>query len=274
MNVKLFLKKLMEQIKKDPIPDLAATLSFYFLLAIFPLMIFVLAGVSFFDIDNDQVSEMITEFFPGEIGITFSEIVLNTIGEPQVGLFSIGIIGTLWSASNAINSFIRSVNRAYNIEETRHFLRLRGTAIILTVAMVIVIIITLALPVFGSLILDFLENFLSVPSELIAVLNNLRWVVAVIVMIFSLMVLYRIAPNKRLQLKDGLPGAVVATIAWLLISFFFSLYVNDFTNFESTYGPLAGVIILMFWFFLTGVILIIGAEINATLHQMKKKNEG
>lgn len=216
---------------------------------------------------------MITDFFPGEIGITFSEIVLNTIGEPQVGLFSIGIIGTLWSASNAINSFIRSVNRAYNIEETRHFLRLRGTAIVLTVAMVIVIIITLALPVFGSLILDFLENFLSVPSELIAILNNLRWVVAVIVMIFSLMVLYRIAPNKKLQLKDGFPGAVVATIAWLLISFFFSLYVNDFTNFESTYGPLAGVIILMFWFFLTGVILIIGAEINATLHQMKKKND-
>ncbi|MFS0787627.1 YihY/virulence factor BrkB family protein [Shouchella sp. 1P09AA] len=272
MKFRPFFKLLVEQIKKDPIPDLAATLSFYFLLAIFPLMIFVLAGVSFFDIDNEQVSNTITEFFPGEIGETFSEIVLNTIGEPQIGLFSIGIIGTLWSASNAINSFIRSVNRAYNIEETRHFLKLRGTAIVLTLAMIIVIIITLALPVFGSLILDFLENFLSVPSEFISMLDNLRWVVAVTVMILSLMVLYRIAPNKHLKLKDGLPGAIVATFAWQLISFFFSLYVSDFSNFESTYGPLAGVIILMFWFFLTGIILIIGAEINATIHQLQKKS--
>lgn len=271
MNIRLFIKKLMDQIKADPIPDLAATLAFYFILAIFPLMIFVLAGVSLFDIDNEEVSAIITEFFPGEIGETFSSIVLNTIGEPQIGLLSIGFLGTLWSASNAINAFIRSVNRAYNIEETRHFLKLRGTAIILTIAMVILIIITLALPVFGNVILEGLENFLSIPSEVVSVLSNLRWVVAFIIMIASLMVLYWISPNEKIRLRHALPGAIIATVGWQLISFFFSLYVSNFGNFESTYGPLAGVIILMFWFFITGIILIVGAEVNATIHQIKKK---
>ncbi|WP_078392106.1 YihY/virulence factor BrkB family protein [Shouchella patagoniensis] len=267
-----FTKKLIEQIKSDPIPDLAATLAFYFMLAIFPLMIFVLAGVSFFDINNEQVSDLITDFFPGEIGTTFSNIVLNTIGEPQIGLLSLGIIGTLWSASNGINAFIRSVNRAYNIEETRHFLKLRGVAIVLTIAMVLLIIITLALPVFGSVILNFLENQLNLPTEVASLLNNLRWVVAIIVMIGSLMILYWISPNEKIRLLDGLPGAITATIGWQLISFFFSLYISNFANYESTYGPLAGVIILMFWFFITGIILIVGAEINATLHQMRKKH--
>lgn len=103
-------------------------------------------------------------------------------------------------------------------------------------------------------------------------LNNLRWVVAIIVMVGSLMVLYWISPNEKIRFLDGLPGAIIATIGWQLISFFFSLYISNFANYESTYGPLAGVIILMFWFFITGIILIVGAEINATLHQMRKKH--
>ncbi|GAF19206.1 LOW QUALITY PROTEIN: ribonuclease BN [Bacillus sp. JCM 19046] len=270
-TIRLFSKKLIDQIKADPIPDLAATLAFYFILAIFPLMIFVLAGVSLFDIDTEEVSMMISQFFPVEIGDAFTNIVLNTIGTPQIGLLSIGFLGTLWSASNAINSFIRSVNRAYNIEETRHFLKLRGTAVLLTIAMVILIIVTLALPVFGNVILDGLENFLRIPSEVVSVVSNLRWVVAFVVMIASLMVLYWISPNEKIQFRHALPGAIVATIGWQLISFLFSIYVSNFGNFESTYGPLAGIIILMFWFFITGIILIIGAEVNATIHQMKKK---
>ncbi|MDP5259933.1 YihY/virulence factor BrkB family protein [Shouchella clausii] len=268
---RLFTKKLIAQLKSDPIPDLAATLAFYFILSIFPLMIFVLAGVSFFEINNDEVQNLINAYFPGEIGDTFSRIVLNTIGEPQAGLLSIGILGTLWSASNGINAFIRSVNRAYNIEETRHFLKLRSIAIGLTVGMVLLIIITLALPVFGNQILNLLEAFLLLPTEVVAMLDNFRWIAAFAIMIVALMALYWIAPNAKQRFRDGLIGAIFATIGWQLISFFFSLYVSNYANYESTYGPLAGVIILMFWFFLTGIILIVGAEINATLHHLRKK---
>ncbi|WP_059105840.1 YihY/virulence factor BrkB family protein [Shouchella shacheensis] len=265
-----FFKKLFHQLKTDPIPDLAATLAYYFMLAIFPLMIFVLAIVSFVDIDYDEVYVLINDYFPGEVGETFTQIVLDTVGEPQGALFTIGILGTLWSASNGINAFIRAVNRAYNIEETRHFLKLRGTSIILTIGMVLLVVITLVLPVFGQVILSFLEEYLFIPPELGGLLNNLRWVIGAAIMIVTLMFLYWISPNKKVQFKDGFVGALFATFGWLAISFLFSLYVSNYGNYASTYGSIAGVIILMLWFFITGIILIVGAEINATLRHMRK----
>ncbi|MFC0559528.1 YihY/virulence factor BrkB family protein [Halalkalibacter alkalisediminis] len=269
MNTSSFLKIFITKLKTDPIPDWAATLAYYFMLSIFPLLIFILALIPYFRFDLNTVHSFMNDYIPEGLADILSTTVLEVISEPQGGLLSFGILATIWSASNGMNALIRAVNRSYNIEETRHFVRLRLLSILLTIAMIIVIVVTLLLPVFGHVIIETLETYFYLPHETANVLNTLRWIIGIGLMTFVLMVLYRIAPNIPLTFKQVTVGAVTATVGWQIISLAFSSYVSNFGNYTATYGSLGGVIILMLWFFLTGIILVIGGEINATLYQQK-----
>ncbi|MBP3949874.1 YihY/virulence factor BrkB family protein [Bacillus suaedae] len=270
--MKSFTRIFFKQLKTDPILDWAATLAYYFMLSIFPLLIFMLALIPYFNLDVDMIYSFINDYVPENLAELLSTTILEVINEPQGGLLSFGILATLWSASNGMNALIRAVNRSYNIEETRGFLRLRGLSILLTIGMIIVIVATLLLPVFGNLIITGLERFSLLPHDIAVILNILRWIIGIGLMTLVLMLLYWIGPNIKLKLSQVIVGAVVATIGWQIISFAFSTYVSNFGNFTATYGSLGGVIILMLWFFLTGLILVIGGELNATLYLHKSKN--
>jgi membrane protein len=267
-----FSKEFYEQLKKDPVQDWAATLAYYFMLSIFPLLIFILSLLPYLPIDNEQIYSFVHDYAPPELAELFTGTILEIIAEPKGGLLSFGILATLWTASNGINALIRALNRAHNIDETRSFFRIRFMSIFLTLGMVTVFFVTLLLPVFGNAILTGINDIFSLPEGTIVTLNRLRWVVGVVIMTAILMLLYTIAPNRKLAFRDVIYGALVATISWQLISFGFSLYISNFNNFTATYGSLGGVIILMLWFYLSGLILVIGGEINATLDNLKQKS--
>ena len=114
---------------------------------------------------------------------------------------------------------------------------------------------------------------LSLGSSKTILIQILRWAISIIVLTGILLMFYRFAPNKNLPFKDTLPGALVASIAWLLISFGFSFYIDNFGNYSATYGSLGGIIILMMWFFLTGIILMVGALINVIYQQNQQKTD-
>lgn len=271
MKKNSFTKTFIYQLKTDPIPDWAATLAFYFMLSIFPLMIFILALVPYFNVNIEVVDSFIHDYIPSAIAELFSSTILDVISKPQGGLVSFGILATIWSASNGVNALIRAVNRSYNIEETRHFFALRLLSILLTIGMIIVIVVTLLLPVFGDVIILAMETYFFVPEKTAILLNMLRWIVGISLMTLVLTFVYWIAPNVKLKFRQVIVGAVTATVGWQMISFAFSTYVSNFANFSATYGSLGGVIILMLWFFLTGIILIIGGEINASLYEQKRR---
>ncbi|WP_066156398.1 YihY/virulence factor BrkB family protein [Halalkalibacter krulwichiae] len=273
MNNYSFMKILFTKLKTDPVLDWAATLAYYFMLSIFPLLIFILALVPYFRFDLDTVYSFIHDYVPEGLANVLGTTVLEVISEPQGGLVSFGVIATLWSASNGMNALIRAVNRSYNTEETRNFIKLRFMSILLTISMIIVIVVTLLLPVFGHVIIELFETYFFLPHETANILNTLRWIIGIGLMTFVLMVLYKIAPNVKLSFKQVILGAIVATVGWQIISVIFSTYVSNFSNYTATYGSLGGVIILMLWFFLTGLILVIGGQINAAMHQHIKKEK-
>jgi membrane protein len=236
------------------------------------LLIFLLALIPYFHFDLNSIYGFINDYVPEEIAEHFSTTMLEIISEPQGGLVSFGVLATIWSASNGVNALVRAVNRSYGIEETRNFVKLRILSILLTIAMIIVIVVTLLLPVFGNLIIQSLQNFLLLPPKTVSILNKFRWIIGIGLMTLVLMILYSVAPNVKLTIKQVILGAVTATVGWQVISVLFSTYVSNFGNFTATYGSIGGVIILMLWFFLTGIMLVIGGEINATLYLQKKKN--
>ncbi|MBM7554165.1 YihY/virulence factor BrkB family protein [Thalassobacillus pellis] len=269
MKLKNYIKEVIHEFQKDDVPILAAAQAYYYLLAIVPLMILLLSIIPYLSIDPDRAVRFISNNIPGQTAEIFKENIISLVSQPKGGLLSIGIIGTLWAASNGMNAFMKASNHAYEVEETRSFIVARLLSIILTIGMIIAFVVALVLPVFGKAILSFLDSALNLPMEIMILLHLLRWIVSLIVMIGLLTVLYRVAPNKKLPFGHIIPGAITATVLWLLISWAFSFYVSNFANYSATYGSLGGIIILMLWFFLTGLILVLGAEVNVVQHRRK-----
>ncbi|MDN7244950.1 YihY/virulence factor BrkB family protein [Planococcus shenhongbingii] len=262
-------KDLVGEIKKDRATTLAAAQAYYYLLAIVPLLILLLAILPYLQLDPQRVMDLVGTVLPGEMAATFQDTIVSVVTTPSGGLLTFGILGTLWSASNAMTAFIEATNQAYDVEETRSFIKLKGMAIILTLFMLVAVIVALVLPIFGGTIIDTISSILSLPPQTEIIFQILRWVISIAVMSIVLAFLYKFAPNKSFPFKEVIIGAVIATVLWQVVSLGFSFYVSNFGSYSATYGSLGGIIVLMLWFFLTGLILVVGAEINAILHKRK-----
>ncbi|MBM7691169.1 membrane protein [Peribacillus deserti] len=266
-NLFSFGKKLGKEMKDDRATGLAAEQSYYYMLALFPMLILLLSILPYLNIDPHKAIKVMGTLMPSESSSIFKDNVVNIVSDRNGGLLTFGILGTLWSASNGINAFIHSMNIAFDVEETRSFIKQRLISIMLTLGLIIAFVVALVLPVFGNVLYDMIDSFLPLPAEMEILFKVLRWIVAICVMIVVLAFLYKMAPNKHYPFKQVLPGAIVATIVWQLISLGFSFYVSNFGNYSSTYGSLGGVIVLMLWLYLTGLALVLGGEINAILHR-------
>ncbi|MES1041234.1 MULTISPECIES: YihY/virulence factor BrkB family protein [Peribacillus] len=262
-----FSKNLIKEIKEDRVTGLAAEQAYYYLLALFPLLILLLSLLPYLNIDIQTALDTIKTFMPAATMEVIEKNIINILSERNGGLLTFGFLGTIWSASNGMNAFIHSMNIAYDVEETRNFIKARLISIILTLGLVVAFIVMLGLPVFGKVIIDLVQQVIPIPEETQILFSLLRWVIAVVVISLVLAFLYRFAPNKSFPIKHVIPGAVTATVLWLGISLGFSFYVSNFANYSSTYGSLGGVIILMLWLYLSGLIFVIGGEINAILHR-------
>lgn len=268
-----FGKQLGKRVMDDDVTGLAAQLAYFFLLSLLPFILFLVTLVGYLPFDDIDVMSFLSTYAPEEIMTLLNDNISQIANDRNGGLLSVGIIGTLWSASNGINALMRSLNTAYNIEEDRSFLIARAISIVLTVAMVVVIITAFVLPIFGRMIGVYLFSFFGLSDGFLSMWNTLRWVISSIVFFIVLVVLYRLAPSKRVYFKHVYVGAIFATVFWQLASLAFSYYVTTMGNYSATYGSLGGVIILMIWFYLSGIIIITGGEINALIEKKSKERK-
>lgn len=268
-----YAKRFMEKFSGDNVPLLAAAQAYYYLLSIVPLLIVCFALIPYFHIDPNDAIRFIGESIPSEMATILEDNIISLVETPRGGLLTIGIIGALWSASNAIGAFVKSSNAAYDVEETRSFIVVRLLGLGLTLGMILALVVAILLPVFGDVILHYLQTNLGFSGTLAILFQVLRWVVSLVILTGLLMMLYRLAPNQKMPLKHIIPGALTASILWQLISLGFSYYVSNFGNYTATYGSLGGIIVLMIWFFLTGMILMIGAIINVLYHEDHRQTD-
>ncbi|GEM01105.1 membrane protein [Halolactibacillus halophilus] len=262
-RLKQFGIDLFKNFTEDEVTSLSAQMAYFFLLSLFPLLIFLVTLVGYFPFDAASLISDLSGYIPGEAMSLIESNLEQVVNASGGGLLSVGIIGTLWSASNGINAVMRSLNKAYDVEENRSFLVGRLIAILLLVSMLILILVALLLPIFGRAIGVYIFSFFGASETFIDVWNMLRWVISSSIFFVVFLYLYRLAPNAKVYIKDTLYGALFATLGFQLASFGFSFYVNNFGNYTATYGSLGGIIIMMFWFYITGIVVITGGEINA-----------
>lgn len=273
VTAKRYAKVFYMRIAEDSIFDLAAQLAYYFLLSLFPFLIFALAMLNYLGITSETVLGLIQHFAPTQSFDMIKKNLQTVLDVQRGGLLSFGILFAVWTASNAINALIRALNRAYNVEESRNFLIARGIAILLTIGMIVVIVMALTLPVFGEVIGRFLLVHLGLEQKFSVLIDLLRWLISFLIIVFVLSCIYYFAPNKKVYFKDVIFGAVIAAVGWQIASLGFSYYVSHLSNFSATYGSLGTVIILMLWFYLTALVIIIGGEINAVNWFFERKHE-
>lgn len=267
------IKKIFEVIKdlyfrfvNDELLSVGAEVTFFMLLSLFPFLIFLINLLSFTAIESlIENIEILAEFIPSNAYHIFKNIINQTISHRNGSLLSFGMLFTLWSSTSGVISLIKGINRAYDQEETRPFWRIIIIALYFTFELAIVIIFSLLLIVFGKHLGNYLFNYFNFPNIFLVIWNKVRLVISFITIIFVLTSLYHHTSNKRLRLREVIPGAILASIGLVLISLLFSFYTNNFGNYSNLYGSLGGIIALLTWIYLSSIVFLTGAEINASI---------
>lgn len=272
LPLRRFVKQLLKRITDNRVPDLAAQLAYYFMLALFPFLVFSLTLLGYY-VSAADVLALIGQYVPADAMPFIEKNVRSVLRVNRGALLPMGVIAAIWSASNATGALIRALNQAYAVKESRPFWQARLVAIALMFAVIGALLVALVFPVFGQAIGTLLFSAFGWSVTFLALWHVLRWGFSFIVLMGIFMCLYYFAPNTRLGMKETAAGALFATISWQLVSFTFSAFVSQFGNYSATYGSLAGVIILMVWFYLTGFIMLIGGEVSAALHDMQSRKK-
>jgi len=209
--------------------------------------------------------EVLTAFMPADAYEILRDIVSQIIANKSGTLLSFGMLFTLWLSSNGVISLIRGINRAYDQEETRPFWKIRAVSLCFTIVLAAAIILSLILIVFGNILGTYILYFFGFPDVSLEIWNYVRYSIALITSILVLVSLYHNTPNRRLRFREVMPGAIAASIGWVIISIAFSYYANNLGNYLEKYGSLSGIIALLTWIYLSSIIILMGAEINASL---------
>lgn len=268
LTVKGFLQDVILRMQRVDISAQGAQLAFFFLLSFFPLLIFAVQLLPFLNLEQAAVFEFLHNIMPAEVYDLIEGILAEVLTSRNTGLLSIGALGTVWSASAGISALIRSLNNAYDTKGRAGIIN-RGLSLVFTLALVLVVLIALVLPVFGQQIGTFMFSFLGVKSDFIELWRSIRWTMPSIIIFVVLLGMYWMVPNTdpRLKIMSVWPGTIFSTSGWLILTTFFSRYIDNFSNYSATYGSIGGVIILMLWLYFTGMILIFGGLLNASIQK-------
>ncbi|MCA1594189.1 MAG: YihY/virulence factor BrkB family protein [Acidobacteria bacterium] len=263
-------KRVWAEIQKDEVTGRAAQLSYYFLLALFPLLLFLTTVIGLLLGSGTGMRHALFNYLSQVLPGSASELVSNTMREVSEhssgGKLSFGILAALWAASNGMGAICESLNVAYDVKETRSWWKVRLVAVGLTLALAVLIVSALVLVLYGYNLADFVAVKFGLGSAFELSWKILQWPVVLAFVLLGFALIYYFAPSVEDQdWKWITPGAIIGVVLWLLVSFAFKTYLSYFNSYSATYGSLGAVIILMLWFYFTGAAILVGGEINSVI---------
>ena len=260
-------RRTWREVIDDDVLGLAAQLSDYFFLALFPALLFLIALASFFPLSNitDDVGRSLGPFVSSQVLELIQEQMRRLANNENGGLLTFGVAGALWSSSAALVSIVAALNRAYDIEEGRPWWKVRLVAIGLTLGVAVMVLVALSLILVGPTLAEKLGQATGwgAPFEWTWLL--LQWPLVFVLVATGIGLIYYFGPDADQDWVWITPGAVAATILWLAVSLLFKIYVANFTDYEGSYGTVGGVIVVLLWFYVSGIAILTGAELNAEI---------
>jgi membrane protein len=252
---------------------MGAALSYYFVMALFPALIFLSAIVAFLPAAGlfDQTLDLMERFVPAE-GMGLVRKVLSDAVTPNRGSFlSFGFLATLWTASGGFAAAIEALNVAYDVAETRPFWKTRLLAMLLAVVIGLLLLVALFVMILGPHFGQWLANRLYLSRVWLWIWPYIHWFISVGFTVLAVEALYFLAPNVKQRFRATLPGAILSVAFWIGLSYLLGVYFRTIANFNHTYGTLGAGIALMVWLYWTGFAILVGAELNAELAKCTKE---
>lgn len=282
---KKFWRNVWARSENDQILGRAAQLSYFFLLALFPLLLFLITLFGYFNGDGSHLQQRMIAYLGDVMPPAALQLVVATLDEITkgrgTGKLSLGILLALWAASSGVNALAEGLNSAYDVTKTRAWWQVRLISIAMTVALSVLIVSALILVLYGGQFGEALAIRINAGQVFSITWRVLQIPFALMCVVIALVMIYRFVPNVAAQRRGkGLrksdyrrrwfsPGIVIAVLLWLMVSLGFRLYLHFFNSYSATYGSLGALIILMLWFYLTGAVILLGGEINCEYESEK-----
>jgi len=274
------VKRTVKGFREDSVTDIAAALTYYTVLSLFPGLLVLVSIVGLFgdpQATTDTLTEIVRDLGPSTAGDTFQgpiESLTSNRGAAGV-LFVAGLAGALYSASGYIGAFIRASNTIYGVQEGRPFWKLRPLQVGVTLVMVLLLVLVIVGLVLSGPLAESVGEAVGLGDTAVTIYGLAKWPVLIGMVLVMLAVLYYVAPNVRLPgFRWVTPGSVLAVVVWLLASAAFAVYVANFGSYDKTYGTLGGVISFLVWLWITNIAVLLGVELNAEVERSREIDAG
>jgi membrane protein len=254
---------------------MAAALSYYFVLSLFPALIFLSAVVAYLPVPDlfNQALSLLSRFLPPDTMGLVRRVLADVITPNRGAFLSFGFLGTLWAASGGFAAAIEALDQAYEVNDDRPFWKTRPLAIGLAFLTGALLLIALSVMVVGPRFGEWLAVRVHLSALFVFLWPYIHWSIAAGFTILAVEALYFLAPNVKQRFLATLPGAVFAVGSWIALSYLLGVYFRHFANFNKTYGTLGAAIALMVWLYWTGFAMLVGAELNAELAKITKEGK-
>lgn len=259
--LRLFIKKC----NQDNISAFAAQSAFFVILSIIPFLMVFISMVQYTPVTESMVMELVNRVMPSYIA-PFLVSIIHEVYSRSVGIISVTAVMAVWASAKGIQYLSNGLNAVYDRMETRNYFHLRFRAILYTMVMLIAVVLSLTLLVFGNSIQKLLLTYIPLVAHLTQLVLSLRVLIMLAVLSLFFMILYKMLPNRKATLKSQLPGSILCAVAWYAFSFGVSVYVDYFNGF-SMYGSLTTIVLVMLWLYFCMYILLVCAEINSIYEQ-------
>ena len=263
-------KKLWNDFNDDEVTTRAASLAYYFLLAVFPALLFLLSMLGYFAAVGTHLRQNLFSMLASALPASAGELVQKTIDEivkaTGAGKAIFGVLGALWAASSGIGAIMQCLNVAYDVEETRPWWKKPIISVGLTIGLSVLIISALTLVLYGGHLAQVVAAHVGFGNVFITAWKFVQWPIALAFMFLAFGMVYYFAPNvKQPEWHWVTPGSALGVIVWLLASFGLRIYLHYFNSYSKSYGSLGAVIILLVWLYLTGIAIMLGGEFNSVI---------
>jgi membrane protein len=245
----------------------AASLAYYFFLAVFPALLFVVSLAGLLPVEHllDRMVTMLSRVAPGDVvGIARQQFV-QIARQPHVGVLTLSLVAALWSTSSGMTAIVDILNQTRRITERRPWWRVRLTAVTLTVALTAVTLIVFAMVIAGPAAAGYAAHWFALGPQFPRAWNIARWPLAFALVAAAIGCIYHFGPDVTDEWVWLTPGSVAAAGLWLLVSLALRTYVSHFADYQKTYGAIGGVMVALLWFYFTSLAILIGAQLDATI---------
>ncbi|MFG6383688.1 MAG: YihY/virulence factor BrkB family protein [Lachnospiraceae bacterium] len=265
------IRAFMEKCREDHISAYAAQSAFFIVLSLIPFLMLFISLVQYTPVTESMIMEIINRLMPEYIS-PFLIGIIHEVYNNSVGIVSAAAVMAVWSAAKGLQYLANGLNCVYDIEETRNWIFLRFRAILYTLMLIIAIVVSLTLMVFGNSLQHLIIEYFPIMANITQAILKLRSLILLAILMLFFAMLFKMLPNRKAAVKNQLPGSIMSAIGWSGLSFGISIYVDYFHGF-SMYGSLTTLILVMLWLYFGIYILLVCAEINKIYEEYQIRKE-